>query len=154
MSYPTTIPELLDPRRVAFFDCTEIDPIHELCRLATRSRRVGAALEDAVRLREEMGNTALDCGVAVPHGHIPELHDFVMALGICHEGLEWPGHPQKHSVRIVILIGAPEGKQSGYLRLLSKIVKLFEQPEIRDQIEECCEPEAVVKEIRRAVGER
>jgi len=149
----TTIPDLLDPRRVAFFECAEIDPIHELCRLATRSGRVREALERAVRAREEMGCTALDCGVAVPHGHIPELREFVMAVGICPDGLEWLGHPQDRPVRIVILIGAPEDRQSGYLRLLSKIVKLFDQPEICEQIVKCCEPEAVVEQIRRRVAE-
>ena len=52
-------------------------------------------------------------------------------------------------MRIVILIGAPEGKQSGYLRLLSRIVKLFNQPEIREQILACEDPDAVLEEIRR-----
>jgi len=146
-----TIPELLDARRIAFFECSEVDPIPALCKLATRSRRTATALEDAVRARERMACTALDCGVAVPHGHIPELDDFVMSIGVCSDGMPWLGHPQDRPVRIVVLIGAPEGQQAGYLRLLSRIVKVFNQPEVREQIAGCCDPDAVTEEIRRGV---
>lgn len=147
-----TIAELLDPRCIAFLDCAAADPIHELCRRAVRGTRRADALERAVRTREEMASTALDCGVAVPHGHIPELDDFVMAVAVCRDGIEWLGHPQDRPVRIVILIGAPEGEQRGYLRLLSSIVKLLNRPEIRDQICDCCEPDEVVEQIRQGVA--
>jgi len=134
------IAELLRPRNVLFLEPSG-DAIAELCRRVTRNAWQRQALEDAVRQREEMASTALDCGVAVPHGHVPELKRFVMAVAICPEGLPWSGQPHGKRVRIVVLIGAPEGRQGDYLRLLSQVVKLCSRDAVRDGLCACSGPD-------------
>ena len=138
------IAEILRPRHVLFLDGGE-DAIAELCRVVTRNAWQRQALEGAVRLREEMASTALDCGVAVPHGHVPELDRFVMAVAVSPVGLDWQGQPHGTPVRLVILIGAPEGRQGDYLRLLSRVVALCSRDEIRDALCRCSEPAAVIQ---------
>ncbi len=138
------ITQLLQPRHVLFLDGEGADPIAELCRAVTRNAWQREALEAAVRQREEMASTALDCGVAVPHGHVPELDRFVMAIAICPEGWPWTGQPHGKPIRLAVLIGAPEGRQADYLRLLSQVVKLCSRPDIRDAICRCREPDEVI----------
>lgn len=137
------IAELLRPRHVLFLN-EEQDAIAELCRVMTRDAWQRGALEIAVRQREEMASTALDCGVAVPHGHVPELDRFAMAIAVCPGGRAWPGQPHGKPVRLVVLIGAPEGRQADYLRLLSRVVKLCSRDEIRDAVCRCTDPSQVV----------
>lgn len=137
------ISEILRPRNVLFLDEDE-DVVAELCRVVTHNAWQREALEVAVRLREEMASTALDCGVAVPHGHVPELDHFAMAIAICPDGVAWPGQPHGKPVRLVVLVGAPEGRQADYLRLLSRVVKLCSRDDIRDAVCRCTDPSQVV----------
>ena len=137
------IAEILSFRHVLFLE-GEGDAIAELCRVVTRNAWQRQALEAAVRQREEMASTALDCGVAVPHGHVPELDRFVMAVAVCPGGLPWSGQPHGKPVRLVVLIGAPEGRQADYLRLLSRVVKLCSRDETRDAICRCTAPADIV----------
>ena len=139
------IPELLHPDGVIFLRAGAGDAIAELCRAATHDVWQRRALERAVCEREAMATTALGCGLAVPHGHVPELDRFVMAVGIAPDGLDWITPPQGERVRLVILIGAPEGRQSGYLRLLSAVVELCSRPELRDALCACDDERAVVR---------
>ncbi len=137
------IADLLQPRQVVLLEPGG-DAIAELCRLVTRNAWQRQALETAVRQREEMASAVLDCGVAVPHGHVPELDHFVLAVAVCPEGLGWSGHPRGKSVRVVVLIGAPEGRLTGYLRLLSRVVKVCSRPGIRDGLCRCQNPDEIV----------
>ena len=145
------IGELLHPRQVLFLP-PDGDVIAELCRVVTRNAWQRQALETAVRQREEMASTALECGVAVPHGHVPELKDFVLAVAVCPGGFDWTGQPQGKSVRVVVLIGSPEGRQTGYLRLLSRVVKVCSRPEIRDGLCRCQNPDEIVALLTTAAG--
>jgi nitrogen PTS system EIIA component len=137
------IAELLHPRHVVLLD-RDADVIAELCRVVTQNAWQRQALETAVRQREEMASTALDCGVAVPHGHVPELDHFVLAVAVCPAGLDWAGQPHGKPVRLVVLIGAPEGQQTPYLRLLSRVVKLCSRPDVREQLCGSQDPDEIV----------
>ncbi len=140
------VTDLLDPRHIAFLDGDKDAVIASLCRIATADAWQRKALEEAVLLREQMASTALDCGVAVPHAHIPELDRFVMAVGVVRDGLRWDDRGDT-VVRTVVLIGAPEGQQTGYLKLLSTIVKMLESDAVRDHIASCCAPDEVAQAI-------
>ncbi len=140
------VTDLLDASCVVFPRGDKEHVIAALCRAATTDAWQRQSLEGAVLEREELAATALDCGVAVPHGHIPELDDFVMAVAILDKELDWDG--EGHGVRVVFLIGAPEGHQTGYLRLLATIVKLVNQGDCPRQLADCRDPRQVVRWIR------
>lgn len=139
------VTDLLDPAHIVFSAGNKGDIIAALCRTVTTDAWQRQALERAVLEREEMAATALDCGVAVPHGHIPELDEFVLALAVLDDDLDWDG--EGHDVRLVILIGAPEGRQAAYLRLLATIVKLVERAEFRQHLCGCSDADSVVDAI-------
>jgi PTS system nitrogen regulatory IIA component len=129
-------------------DKTEDRPLHELCRpetiavpLQARTRgsviramcdlvaRSGmlwdaAAMADAVKSREQMHPTALDCGVALMHPRRPQtsiLADTVVGLGVSATPI--PFSDTGHMTDVFFLICSYD--DSAHLRTLAKISRLI-----------------------------
>jgi len=86
------------------------------------------AFLDAVNVREMEGTTAVGGGVAIPHARSDSVKSFVVAMGICREGVDF-GAADGKPVRIMILMGIPVAQVKAYLRLLAHLSLLLKQPE-------------------------
>lgn len=84
-----------------------------------------AALQQAILSREVMMSTGLGYGIALPHARIATVDNFVVAVGIAPDGIDWGGGLDDDPVRLVVMIAGPDQEQAGYLRLLSTLMKFI-----------------------------
>jgi mannitol/fructose-specific phosphotransferase system IIA component (Ntr-type) len=115
---------------------TKEEALRELARLMARSEAVsdGEALLRAVLEREQVLSTGVGIGVAVPHAMIPEVSDFVIAIGRSHKGIDFDALDEK-PVFIVVMIAASDTRARGeYLKVLARLMQKLRSREFRRQI--------------------
>ncbi len=82
------------------------------------------AFRRAVLDREAVMSTGIGLGVAIPHARIPEVKDFVVAVGRSEHPIpfdSFDGGP----VFLVIMIAANTSQQAEYLRVVAKLVRVL-----------------------------
>ncbi len=115
---------------------TRASVLKELVRLAERSWQVydPDAILEAIRHREEMGSTALESGVAIPHPHRPlpaALGESVVAYGRTASGIPF-GAPHGALTDIFFLVCCRDGRT--HLRVLARLSRLFLRPGFLDEL--------------------
>ncbi len=85
--------------------------------------------------REKLCSTAVDSGVAIPHGKLSGLSNIIAAFGRSVEGIDFESLDGKSSHFFILLI-APENSSGAHLKLLSRISRLFKDDEFRSRIME------------------
>jgi PTS system nitrogen regulatory IIA component len=115
---------------------TRASVLKELVSLADRSGKVydSAAILDAVRQREDLATTALDCGIAIPHPRRPlqaALADSVLAYGRTASGVPF-GAPYGRLTDIFFLVCCRD--EGTHLRVLARLSRLLLRPGFVDQI--------------------
>ena len=121
--------------------------IHELLSRAPVFREVRdiRALEKAILSRERDMSTGLGRGVAISHGEVPELPKVVIALGLSEKGISFDaidGDP----VHILFIVVNSKNKRAEYLEVLSGLIKLMRDGEVRNGIR-CCTCSSEVEEL-------
>ncbi|MFT5474558.1 MAG: Kef-type K+ transport system membrane component KefB/mannitol [Kiritimatiellia bacterium] len=96
--------------------------IKELVKLAAKGGRIRDVTKtyNLVLERERTGSTALQHGIAVPHGKTDDVDDMVCAIGLKPEGIDFDSLDGKPS-RIFVLVLAPPQFTGQYIRLLATI---------------------------------
>ena len=100
------------------------------------------ALRRAVLDREAVMSTGIGLGVAIPHARIPEVKDFVIAVGRSERPItfdSFDGGP----VFIVIMIAANTSQQEEYLQVVTRLVRVLRDAKNRRKLLEAESPEAV-----------
>jgi PTS system nitrogen regulatory IIA component len=85
--------------------------------------------------REKLCSTAVDSGVAIPHGKLGGISNIIAAFGRSVQGIDFEsldGNPS----HLFILILAPENSSGAHLKLLARISKIFRIPEFRARLME------------------
>jgi PTS system nitrogen regulatory IIA component len=85
--------------------------------------------------REKLCSTAVDAGVAIPHGKLGGITNIIASFGRSLEGIDFEsldGHPS----HLFILILAPENSSGAHLKLLARISKIFRDPDFRSRLME------------------
>ena len=103
------------------------------------------AFRRAVLDREAVMSTGVGLGVAIPHARIPEVKDFVIAVGRSEHPItfdSFDGGP----VFIVIMIAANTSQQADYLRVVAKLVRVLKNSTHRRKLLEA-ENAAAVRKI-------
>ncbi len=85
--------------------------------------------------REKLCSTAVDAGVAIPHGKLSGLSSIIAAFGRSPEGIDFESLDGK-TTHLFILLVAPENSAGAHLKLLSRISRLFKDPDFRSRIME------------------
>lgn len=101
----------------------------------------------AVLEREAALSTGVGQGVAVPHATLPHLKTPAVAFGRCSEGISF-GSLDGKPVTLVFLLIAPEEEISLHLKLLSRVSRLCNNPELRQALHDAASPEDVVSLVR------
>lgn len=129
---------------------TKRDALSELCGLLSDDPNVAdsKALLEAVYKREELVSTGVGLGVAIPHVKIPEIKDYVFAVGRKAEGIEFDsldGQP----VRLIFLIGASDKQTRDFVKMLARVMQLLKNGSNRVALLEASLPEEFLDVIRR-----
>ncbi|NIP30613.1 MAG: PTS transporter subunit EIIA [Candidatus Dadabacteria bacterium] len=83
--------------------------------------------------REKLCSTALDAGVAIPHGKMSGISNFVICFGRSEPGVDFDSLDGKPT-HLFILILSPESSSGMHLKLLAKISKIFKIQEFRSKL--------------------
>ncbi len=126
--------DYLDSRLILFLDVETRDEAIDaiIDRLESEGKLPDKeAFRKAIFYREKLVSTGIGMGVAVPHAKLPEFSDFFVALAIQKKkGLDWNAL-DKLPIRIIFMIGGPEGKQTEYLQILSLLTSAIRDVELR-----------------------
>ena len=100
---------------------TKAEALRELVELAAQSPKVKNKEEFHKRVleREEINNTGIGNGIAIPHARTDAVDDVVVTLGISPEGIDYDSMDGKPA-RIIILFGVNEKAHELYLKTLGK----------------------------------
>ena len=142
----TKIYPLLSSERVNFFGAgvTKEQVISELCELSSGKVTDVEGFSRSIMEREALVSTGIGLEFAIPHVKNNFVPNFFITLGIIRDGVEWDSIDRK-PVKIVFLIGGPEGKQNEYLSVLSKISLIIKNPLSKQHILDAESPEAILE---------
>ena len=120
---------------------TRSSVIRSMCELATKSGLMWDAttMIEAVRNREQMHPTALDCGVALLHPRRPQtsiLADSVIALAVCPAAIPFSDRGQLTDVFFLIC----SYEDATHLRILAKLSRMIAESELLDQLRKSSTP--------------
>lgn len=131
------IADYLDDRLVIFLDvATRDEAIDLLIDALDKAGKLpdSAVFRSAILHREQLVSTGIGMGVAVPHAKLSSLSEFFIAIGIqTKKGIDWNAL-DKAPVRLIFLIGGPDGRQSEYLKILSKLTSAIKDLDLRREI--------------------
>lgn len=100
-------------------------------------------LEDVFQ-REEIGNTAVGFGVAIPHGKSTEVREAAIVFGRSEAGINWDsfdGSP----VHTVFLLAVPEEQASNeHLKILAMLSRALMNDYFREQLSEAKTSEEIL----------
>lgn len=83
--------------------------------------------------REKAASTAMEKGVAIPHGRLAEAQNLVACFGVSRAGVDFAARDGRASNFFFALI-APENSAGVHLKALAKISRLFRSDVLREQI--------------------
>ncbi len=83
--------------------------------------------------REKLGSTAIEDGIAIPHGRLKKLKNFFISFGRSPKGVNFDSIDGKPS-QIFFLIIAPENSAVDNLKLISRIVTLLKNTSFRKRL--------------------
>lgn len=110
------------------------EAIFELIDLISNSKKIDKDIVfKKIVDRENLISTGIGSGIAIPHAKIEEIDDFIIAIGIQKNKIDWNSIDHL-PVTIVVLIIGPEFLQDEYLKLLSSITLLLKNLEFRRKI--------------------
>jgi PTS system nitrogen regulatory IIA component len=85
--------------------------------------------------REKLCSTAVDEGVAIPHGKLSGISNVIAAFGRSKEGIDFDSLDGKPT-HLFILLLAPENSAGMHIKLLAKISRIFKIHNFRSQLME------------------
>jgi PTS system nitrogen regulatory IIA component len=138
-------------RKDSVFFIEKTDRMSVLTELAAKSLALGHVKDpddfhQAVIERESLMSTGIGLGVAIPHAKLPSIDDFFVATAVLKHPVEWDAI-DRQPVRVVFLIGGPEGSQGAYLQLLAQIMLVIKDGERLKKLKTATTPGEVVAAV-------
>jgi fructose-specific phosphotransferase system IIA component len=128
---------------------TKKEVFTELVAAASNSPQVSDREEFLKRAleREEMSNTGLGNGIAIPHARAASIRDVVVAVGISRKGIDYDA-PDGRPVRLFILFGVDASAPDLYLRTLSSVARVLDDADFVESLLECRDPDRLIRLIQ------
>jgi PTS system nitrogen regulatory IIA component len=102
--------------------------------LARAAPSVGAAqIYTVLSDREKAAPTAMEKGVAIPHGRMPGVADLVACFGVSHQGIAFNARDGGLSHFFFALL-APENSAGIHLKALAKVSRILRSDSLRTSI--------------------
>ena len=119
----------------------KLSVLRELARVLESSCPT-ASTEELVQVlldREKLESTGIGEGIAIPHGRVKRLKEFVLSFGRSIEGIDFDSIDHKPT-HLFFLVMAPENSAVNNLKLLSRIVTLLKDASFKKQLMEARSP--------------
>lgn len=91
------------------------------------------AIFDSLLARERLGTTAIDHGVAIPHGRISESKETIGAFLQLVEGVDCDAFDHQ-PVDLMFALLVPEESTEEHLQLLARLAQMFSDTELREKL--------------------
>jgi nitrogen PTS system EIIA component len=104
---------------------------------------------DLLEVREKLSTTGIGFGIAIPHCKSSEVGELQVVVGRFEQGVDFNALDGK-PVKLLFLLVAPEQSSSEHLKVLAKIARIAKDEDIRQQILQITDSNAVfdyIKEI-------
>jgi PTS system nitrogen regulatory IIA component len=141
------ISKYLDQQHIVFLKAeTRDEAIHALVDTLHFSGKIHdkQVFYNAIIGREKIVTTGIGMGVAIPHAKLPHYDDFFIAIGVLSKGVDW-GALDGAPVRLIIMIGGPDDKQTEYLQILSNLTLAIKDEERRKKMLTLQDPKEIIK---------
>jgi mannitol/fructose-specific phosphotransferase system IIA component (Ntr-type) len=93
--------------------------------------------------QELLTNSALDCGLALPHARLSGAKRLQFAFGRTPAPIVW-GPKSSWPAQLIFLLAVPATDAAGYLQLLASLARLRQQPEVLAQLRAAENAEAIL----------
>jgi PTS system fructose-specific IIC component len=126
------------------------DLIDKLIEVASKSGKIldKEKVRQAVYEREKILSTGVGKGFAVPHGKTDAVNDIVLAFAITKEPLDYEALDNQ-PVRLVMLMVGKDSLVSSHIKLLSRISRLMNNDEFRENLLNAKTKEEVLDNFRK-----
>jgi PTS system fructose-specific IIC component len=124
--------------------------IDKLIEVASKSGKIfdKEKVREAVYEREKILSTGVGKGFAVPHGKTDAVNDIVLAFAITKEPLDYEALDNQ-PVRLVMLMVGKDNLVSSHIKLLSRISRLMNNDEFRENLLHAQTKEEVLEIFRK-----
>ena len=86
--------------------------------------------------REQLGSTALEAGVAFPHGRSLAVKQLTILFARSKDGVDFESEDGKPTNLFFLILAPPQDSGNYYLQALGKIAELVRKNEVRDALME------------------
>jgi len=93
---------------------------------------------DSLLARERLGTTAIDHGVAIPHGRLKDGEQTVGAFIQLNQGVDCDAMDQQ-KVRLLFALLVPAESTEEHLQLLARLARMFSDKVLREQLEQAAD---------------
>jgi len=98
--------------------------------------------------QELLANSALGCGIALPHARLSGVKQLKFAFGRIPEPVIWGAKGSGH-VELIFLLAVPATDAASYLHLLASLARLGQQPELLAELRASQSVEAILGVLER-----
>ncbi len=125
------------------------DVIDKMIELASASGNMinKERVKECVLEREKLVSTGVGKGFAIPHGKTDEIRDIVAAFAILKTPVDFDSIDLE-PVKYVFLVVGKESLLNAHIKLLSKISRMMNKEEFREQLDEAKSPSEVLNMFR------
>jgi PTS system nitrogen regulatory IIA component len=92
--------------------------------------------------RERLGTTAIDHGVAIPHGRLKNAKETIGAFIQLDKGIDCDAL-DKQAVSLVFALLVPEESTEEHLQLLARLAAMFSDEQLREQLRTAADSRAL-----------
>lgn len=103
------------------------------CFAASGLIRSSAIVLEMIKRREELGSTAINHGIAIPHGRTTAAADLMIAFGYSKRGLNWGAMDGKPVHLVFMVLAPPQEQNNKYLPTLGRLVEILSHPAEREK---------------------
>ena len=144
----STLSRQISPKRIILnlVSRTKEDAIRELVQVVSSSHKIHDEEELFKRImeREQIEDTGIGEGIAIPHARTDALEGICVCLGISRKGIDY-GSVDDKPVHILVLLAASESAHEAYLNTLACAASLFNDRKFCQDIISCTEPAQVLR---------
>jgi len=106
-----------------------------------------ARILESIYTVEDIKNTAVGRGAAIPHGSTDAIPHLKLAFGRSERGVNW-GSPDGDLVKMVWLIVNPKHQPEEYLNVLSQVTKISCRRDCREAIMLAKDPSEIISIVK------
>jgi mannitol/fructose-specific phosphotransferase system IIA component (Ntr-type) len=112
---------------------------------------IGVPSDTVVRAlleRERLGSTSVGDGFAIPHCKLPGIKTIKIALARFNDGIPFAA-PDNTPVSFVFIVLSPPDQPAAHLQVLSQIARVLKRKELRSELLQAPDSDAVVDAVGR-----